>query len=205
MSNRRTLLLAVLLLVCFLLLAIFKNAFNGVDLEVNLWTASFDANFFQSSAIFISNIFANTYLLIVSVVVALGLFLFRQKRFGVLLLGAMVGEVLLVDLCKQIIFSPRPTDSVVLVVGNSFPSTHVTDTLVLFGVLTFIVWSKTGNSKYRLLSGVVSGFVVGVVGFDRLYLNVHWLTDVVGAFLLGGFWLLLCFYLCRQYSPISRC
>jgi undecaprenyl-diphosphatase len=46
--------------------------------------------------------------------------------------------------------------------------------------------------------------VTGIVGFDRIYLNVHWATDVIGAVLLGTFWLLLCILVFSRLQVLQK-
>ena len=73
--------------------------------------------------------------------------------------------------------------------GFSFPSGHSAGVIVFCGVLAYFAWQHWKNAWARAL--FVTGVVVltGVVGFDRLYLNVHWFSDVLGGWIFGIFWL----------------
>ena len=68
---------------------------------------------------------------------------------------------------------------------NSFPSGHVTRAVVLYGLVAFAVWLISPSRRVRRLA--VAGAVVMAVAisFDRLYLEVHWESDVIGGLLLG--------------------
>jgi hypothetical protein len=73
--------------------------------------------------------------------------------------------------------------------------------------LTYFAWMSWPSLKTKALTSGAFVSVTGIVGFDRIYLNVHWATDVIGAVLLGTFWLLLCIlvfsYLQVRYNEHS--
>ena len=116
------------------------------------------------------------------------------------MLGAMAGDVLLVQTCKTLIASPRPLNEILAETGYSFPSGHVTGRVVFFGVLTYFAWSHWSSIKVKVLTGGLYVGIATVVGFDRIYLNVHWLSDVVGSVFLGAFWLLFCIMALRYLA-----
>lgn len=194
MRREKFLLFSIVFLFCFLLVAVFRRSFSAINLNVNLWAASVNNGFFTFPARVISTVFDTTSLIVVSLVVAAIFFLYHRRRYSFLLLGAMAGDALLVDLCKTLIGSPRPLNEIIFETNFSFPSGHVTGAVVLLGVLVFVAWKHWKSIKIRVLT--VAGYVsvTGIVGFDRIYLNVHWLSDVVGAVFLGAFWLLLAIY-----------
>jgi len=74
--------------------------------------------------------------------------------------------------------------------GFSFPSGHVTSSIVLFGLFAYFVFQRSKSSNRKTLSSTFSLVIAFLVGFDRLYLDVHWLSNVLGGYLLGVFWLM---------------
>ena len=190
----KTLLVSILFLVCFFIITLIRPSFQGIDQDVSLWSASINSGFFTMPAKTISAVFDTTSMIVLSVVVAVFLLLFHHAQYSLFLLGSMGGTALLVDLCKSVIQSPRPLNQIVSEPGFSFPSGHTTSTVVFFGVLAYFVWkhSKTIKAKGATLAAYVS--IASIVGFDRIYLNVHWFTDVIGAIFLGGFWLAFCVF-----------
>ncbi|MCL4430227.1 MAG: phosphatase PAP2 family protein, partial [Chloroflexi bacterium] len=103
-----------------------------------------------------------------------------------------------------VIASPRPSNEIIQEVYFSFPSSHVTAAVVFFGLLTFTAWKKWKASTIRVSVSALYVFLVILVGFDRVYLNVHWLTDVIGAVFLGAFWLTLCLFLFNRVNSRIR-
>jgi membrane-associated phospholipid phosphatase len=73
--------------------------------------------------------------------------------------------------------------------GYSYPSGHSAGCIVFYGILAYFAWRHWQSTRSRALIGSGMAVVVKVVGFDRLYLGVHWLNDVVGGWLFGAFWL----------------
>ena len=75
-------------------------------------------------------------------------------------------------------------------IGNSFPSGHMLRAVIVYGLLAFVIRRLSTSPRVRAFA--VAGAVVTVVlmVFDRLYLDVHWESDVIGGLLLGAIALL---------------
>jgi membrane-associated phospholipid phosphatase len=85
---------------------------------------------------------------------------------------------------------PRPTDELVRVIQHvddpSFPSGHVIMYTILFGFLIFVMlMNKRIPMILRTVVMVASLFLVLSVGLSRIYLGVHWATDIMGGYLIG--------------------
>lgn len=74
--------------------------------------------------------------------------------------------------------------------GNSFPSGHVLRAVVVYGLLAFVIRRLATSPRLRSLASVIAVVIVALVSFDRLYLDVHWESDVIGGLLLGAIALL---------------
>jgi undecaprenyl-diphosphatase len=190
-------------MICFLLVAFFRGSFNMINLSINLWSASVNKGFFTLAAQTISIAFDSIALTILSFTAAIFLFVLHYRRYGLLLLGAMAGDTFLVELFKTIIMSPRPLNGLIVAVGYSFPSGHTMSSLVFFGVLTYFAWKNWDSAKIKALTGGLYISITALVGFDRIYLNVHWFGDIVGSIFLGAFWVTLCILLFK-YLVSSR-
>ena len=182
-------LVSLLFLASFLFLALFKNSFIVVDENVKNWAASIQTDAFAGITNGISIAFDTNTLLVFSLVVAVVLFAKHYRRDSMLLLGAMAGDAVIVAVFKTVIMSPRPLNALIPETGYSFPSGHVAGSVVFFGVLTYFVWKHWASVKVKTTTGGLYVAITALVGFDRVYLNVHWFSDVVGGFLIGLFWL----------------
>jgi undecaprenyl-diphosphatase len=112
------------------------------------------------------------------------------KPQGLLFLSAMGGDALLVSALKNLEHLARPANKLFFDAGFSYPSGHSAGCVVFGGVLAYFAWRHWQSTRSQALIGGGLSVMIGVVGFDRLFLNVHWLSDVVGGYLIGGFWLL---------------
>lgn len=91
--------------------------------------------------------------------------------------------------------------------GPAFPSGHVLATVGFYGLLAVIVARSTTRRSVAIGSLSGAALVIGLVGFSRVYLGVHWLSDVLGAFLVGAVFVLAVTLLARSHhlGPIDSC
>ncbi|HLN45157.1 MAG TPA: phosphatase PAP2 family protein [Candidatus Sulfotelmatobacter sp.] len=194
-TENKSLLFSLVFLICFFIINFLRGSiFNSINQDIDLWAASINNGFFTIPAIIISITFDTAALAIISLAIGGLLFIFHYRRYGLLLLSSMAGAALLVEMFKMLIRSSRPLNEILRTTSYSFPSGHVTSTVVFFGILTYFVWKHWHTIKTKVITCVAYVFVISVVSFDRIYLNVHWFSDVIGAIFLGSFWLAFCIY-----------
>lgn len=122
------------------------------------------------------------------------LFLRRRRAEAVLVLVVTAGAGLIVLIAKPIVGRVRPPAEFRLVVesNQSFPSGHAVASAAVLGVLAAVFAPLLHRRWQQLLVRVLAVVAVLTIGLSRLYLGVHWATDVVGGALAGTGWLLLC-------------
>jgi len=110
-----------------------------------------------------------------------------SRRWALLLPALMAGTGVLQLVGKWAADRPRPNDT-----PWGFPSGHVLSLAVFFGVLAFLLVTLTERRRrWRILACSTCGTAVGLVAMSRIYLDVHWLSDVIGGFTLGTAYLLI--------------
>jgi len=131
---------------------------------------------------------------VITALLLLTLFVLYLKKLRQVMLPVVVvvtGAVLTTYLGKLLVARPRPEWSQITELSFSFPSGHATAAMVLFGLLAFLLvrYAQSWSLKIHVLYGAV--FLIGTIGFSRVYLGVHYLSDVLAGYIVGGLWLLL--------------
>jgi undecaprenyl-diphosphatase len=126
------------------------------------------------------------------VLLLLLLFVWQECRpLALVLLAASLARPLLEWSLKELVDRPRPQlGQLVPGTGPSFPSGHVMAAVAVWGLLPPVVAVVSGRRAAWWMSVGISGTIVGLVAFSRVYLGVHWMSDVVGALALGSIYLL---------------
>ncbi|NEM99479.1 phosphatase PAP2 family protein [Pontibacter burrus] len=121
-------------------------------------------------------------------------FMFYYKRYWAIVAFwlAMAGVGLSVQFAKSFISRARPAGVAYYEVEHfSFPSGHATTAMALYGMLGYLLYRNIQNLLYRRLIVVGTIIFIVLVGFSRIYLGVHFLSDVLAGFLLGMLWMLV--------------
>lgn len=134
----------------------------------------------------------------ITVLILCSLWLFiryRDWRKMLLITTALAGAVVWNTILKHLFERPRPElEHLMEASGYSFPSGHATMTSAFYGMITYFIWQyyrKKGmhtSAKWIPLIGAV--FVL-MMGLGRVYLGVHYTTDILAGFAAGGLWLCL--------------
>lgn len=124
--------------------------------------------------------------------VAVG-WLIRTGRWGVVLflVLALAGAVVAIDVLKDLVERGRPPigSAVSDASGPAFPSGHAALATVSFGALAYVHGSVVRWWSARVTIWAVAVTVMLLVGFSRVYLGVHWFSDILGGYALGAVWL----------------
>lgn len=86
----------------------------------------------------------------------------------------------------------RPPDPLIDRLQNfSFPSGHATSGFIFYGLLAYLVWKTTIPKPYKYMACITLILLSVLIGFSRVYLRVHYTTDVLAGFCIGFAWLFL--------------
>jgi undecaprenyl-diphosphatase len=116
--------------------------------------------------------------------------------------AAILGGSLLNFILKTIIHRPRPISetSLMAVSGWSFPSGHAMSSVIFYGMITYLMARSVESWRLTAFFVALAGLIVFVIGFSRIYLQVHYLSDVLAGFAGGLFWLSVCVTGLEMYS-----
>lgn len=122
-----------------------------------------------------------------------GILIWRHEKLIVFILFILgTGGVVLNFLLKTLFSRDRPILDQYLIKAEyySFPSGHAMGALICYGFLCYL--SIVYYRRWRTLIVSTTAFLILAIGFSRIYLGVHWLTDVLAGYAAGIVWLLVC-------------
>lgn len=141
---------------------------------------------------------------IVSIVVLLVLYkILHHRRELILFIWVVIGTGLLNEALKLIFHRTRPTlHRIVNANGFSFPSGHSMIAFSLYGILAFLLWRHISTPYGRGILIVFSSAMILMIGISRIYLGVHYPSDVLGGFLASGFWVAVSIWFYQRFQEI---
>lgn len=131
-------------------------------------------------------------------------FIFKLKRESLFLLISGGGGLLLLSAFKRIFERTRPPYPLLYAeTGFSFPSGHATFSFVFYGALAYLVWISDFPKYLRILMMVFLIFLSLAIGISRIYLRVHFPSDVIAGFALGYSWLFMVLFIFKNWFPLK--
>ncbi len=161
------------------------------DSLIIAFVQGFETEFLTAIMKFFSFIGSTVSVIIISIGSALYLYyVLRNRRELILLAITMIGSTLLNILLKSIFQRARPEiNQIVFEEGFSFPSGHSMAAFSLYGILTFLLWRHIKTRIGRGLLLTINSLMILLIGLSRIYLGVHYPSDVIAAYAASGFWL----------------
>lgn len=170
------------------------------------WLSQLDAtislNIIESQSGFLTPLFiAITQLggivVTISLLIVIGLYLYRQKKRLDLaiwfILTVALGAGALNQFFKFLFKRSRPAIQHLVVQGGySFPSGHSMGSIILYGAIVFLIVRLGKKKSIKWATLFIAILIIGAIGISRIYLGVHYPSDVIGGYSLGAAWLTGC-------------
>lgn len=126
--------------------------------------------------------------------------LLKDKRYAYLSAVNLVTITVLNRLIKAIIRRPRPVDiNIIIEKGFSFPSGHSMVSFAFYVFLMYIIYKNVKNKKICYLLYVVISFLIIMIGLSRIYLGVHYASDVLAGYLVSSCYLIIYIFVIPKY------
>ena len=92
---------------------------------------------------------------------------------------------------KALFAHHRPTfpDSLLTLTSPSFPSGHAMASMIFYGLIVYLIAQRVRVWRWRVLAAISAAVLIILIGFSRIYLGVHYLSDVLGGYAAGFVWL----------------
>ncbi len=167
---------------------------TDVDVVIAIWFGAHSTPALTQVALWISRL--HDPIAMMSMVCGVAAFMAwkRQWQWLTTLLIVMPGGMLLNIVVKELTHRARPdfSDLVLTLTTYSFPSGHAAAATLFYGFLATYVIVNLRARRWRVTVALIAFFAVALVGLSRIYLRVHYLSDVLGGISEGVAWLALC-------------
>ncbi len=126
-----------------------------------------------------------------------------KRSFNVAAIGISSG--ILLKLIKNIFQRHRPPHPLIEnVAGFSYPSGHSFSSFTLAGVIIYILWESQVKTGWKYLGTVLLFMYAALVASSRVYLHVHYASDVLAGFFLSFVWLTICIFILKRINKKGK-
>ena len=156
---------------------------NGDIIGYEIISKFLISDFVTPIAKFITNFGGAIFLIVLTIVLFI---VIKNKKIGVSIFSNLVIVTILNQLLKGILQRPRPTEyRIIEETGYSFPSGHSMISMAFYGYLIYLIYKYVKNKYIKWISIVVLSLLICTIGISRIYLGVHYTSDVLGGFLIS--------------------
>ena len=160
-----------------------KEIMNGDIIGYKVISDFLISDFATPIAKFITNFGGATFLILLTVTLFV---LIKNKKIGLSIFSNLVIITILNQLLKRILQRPRPTEyRIIEETGYSFPSGHSMVSMAFYGYLIYLIYKYVNNKYAKWISIALLSVLICSIGISRIYLGVHYTSDVLGGFLIS--------------------
>lgn len=185
---------ALLYLFCGVLLDVVRsNPIVAMDLRVDVLLATFRHPQTAAFFLWVTMLGQGVTVTAITIVACVLLYIWHKRPYIPGIILAVAGSGLTTYVVKILVHRARPSDIIPFFTESSFsfPSGHATSSAALYGFLLYLFVLTQRPKKEKWLMFLLSVFLIASIGFSRLYLGVHFFSDVWGGYLIGATWLVV--------------
>lgn len=172
---------------------LYENELHGFDSAVTSFIRYPTGQALDSFMLFVTKLGSGEVMLAVTIIILVVFVLRGWRREAIALLICLAGAGVLNQVLKVLFARSRPDlFSIIEETGYSFPSGHSMVSFCVYGFVAYTFSRNFSSIRQRGLVFSVAGIVVALIGISRIYLGVHYPTDVLAGFVAGGTWLGFC-------------
>lgn len=160
-----------------------KEIMKGDVIGYQMVSTFLISDFATPIAKIITNFGGAIFLIVITVILFI---LIKNKKIGVAITTNLVLVALLNQLLKNILQRPRPTEyRIIQETGYSFPSGHSMASMAFYGYLIYLIYKYVENKNIKWILITLLSILICSIGISRIYLGVHYTSDVLGGFLIS--------------------
>mgnify|MGYP004462853695 FL=1 len=193
----------MLLFICLIgFLALTEDVFhqeimNGDIVGYDIVSKLFKFNVSTPIAKFITNFGGAIFVISLTTIL---FFVIKDKKIGISIIANLGIVTILNQIIKFIMQRPRPTEfRIIEETGYSFPSGHSMVSLAFYGYLVYLIYKYINNKHLKRTLIIILSILICVIGVSRIYLGVHYTSDVLGGFLISLAYLIIYIELVNKF------
>lgn len=133
------------------------------------------------------------------------LFIKKHRWYSLNVPVVAISSLVLMFLLKLIFHRNRPLMPLLEAAkGYSFPSGHALMSITFYGLIIYLVWKNEKNKLIRWMLSFLLVFLIISIGLSRVYLRVHYASDVLAGFSVGLMWLVISLWILKKIETFSR-
>ncbi|WMX54669.1 phosphatase PAP2 family protein [Peribacillus sp. R9-11] len=200
--------LSVIFLIGFSIMAFTISAYEllNFDRAVISFVQGLESPFLTTIMKVFTFIGSSSSIIILSLLVLFYLYKVLKHRLELVLFSAVVVGSTLLNLILKLFFQRARPDlhRLIEIGGYSFPSGHAMNAFTLYGILTFLLWRHISTMWGRTLLILFSVMMILTIGISRIYLGVHYPSDIIGGYLASGCWLAISIWVFQKYKESQK-
>lgn len=191
-KENKKIIIAFISFILFTLLTytIFSNGIDKIDHYIENIIINIRQEKLTNVMIIITNLSSAYSLIVISILL---LTIIKNKKIPMLIIINLLFSFLTSQLAKVIMQRERPVNiSLIDAIGFSYPSGHSLISMAYFGFIAYLLYKNKKSNKLTKIILITTLFItILTIGFSRIYLGVHYFSDVIGGFLLSCSYLML--------------
>lgn len=173
-----------------------------IDMRVHDWFLAVRDEDLTQLFRFITLLGDSVLILPTAIIISMFLYLKKHNKFIIPFWATLIGAGVTTFILKIITARPRPLDALIFENDFSFPSGHATIAVAFYGFLVFMVMRYPRQFIWKNIFVSIGAIIILLIGLSRLYLGVHYLSDVMAGYLVGTMGLLLGIYIHDHYVAL---
>lgn len=196
------------LLLCFGLIALNISRYKYItsDSVIISLIQGLEAPTLTSVMIFFTELGSSKIIYLIGAFLLIFLFTVIKKRSQLILIPIVfIGARMLNQILKALFHRERPDlNRLIEIGGYSFPSGHAMNAMAFYGIVTFVVCRHISSRWGRALFILIGSLLILMIGISRVYLGVHYPSDVIAGYFASGFCLVIVIWIYYLFKEMRQ-
>ncbi len=197
-TKKKNLLFLSILVIFFVMLLVFVKLGATTEFDNAVYGLFTKSEWLTSVMKFITYFGESLTLIFLSVCLLVAL---KDKKMAFSIVANLCFIASLNATLKLVVRRPRPMGLMLIdETGFSFPSGHSATAFAFYGLLIYLIYKNCRDKKLKIVATLFFSVLILAIGSSRIYLGVHFASDVLGGFLFASIYLVLFIWVCHRYK-----